>query len=110
MSERDIAREIMEHVVANDPEGWAHLFARDPRYRYWETPDGRQFHYTTERMGDGKFASAIYVPKGKGARSGKKAVTRLSPSREVHHATRRAARARAYKLYQQHVKDLEGRS
>jgi hypothetical protein len=86
------------------------LFPRAARYRYWEAPDGRQFVYTTERMGDGKFASAIYVPKGKGARSGKKAVTRLSPSREVHHATRRAARARAYALYQKHLAGLEGRS
>ncbi|HEY6568558.1 MAG TPA: hypothetical protein VI341_13665 [Actinomycetota bacterium] len=85
----------------------AELWPRAARYRYWEAPDGRQFVYTTERMGDGKFASAIYVPKGKGARSGKKAVTRLSPSREVHHATRRGARARAYKLYQQHLAGLK---
>lgn len=83
---------------------------RDPRYRYWETPDGWQFHYTTEKMGDGKYASAQYQPVGKGARSGKKNITRLSVRREVHHTTRRAARARAYKLFQKHQAELAGRT
>lgn len=71
------------------------------RYRYWSAPDGTQFHYTVERLADGKYASAVYVPKGKGARSGKPAM--LVARRIVHHSTRRAAKARAYRLYQQHL-------
>ncbi len=75
---------------------------RDPRYRYWQTPDGRMFMWTTERMGDGKFASAVMVPTGPGSRSGRAHVTRWRATREVHHVTRRAAKARAYRLFTQH--------
>lgn len=85
------------------------IIGRDPRYRYWETPDGWQFVYSTERMGDGKFASAQYMPVGKGSRSGRAEVTRLVVRRELHHGTRRAAKARAYRLYQQHVAELAER-
>jgi hypothetical protein len=76
------------------------FIGRDPRYRYWLSPDGWQFHYTTERLGDGKFHSAVYMPKGKGARSGNP--SKLVVRRELAHATRRGAKARAYKLYRQH--------
>lgn len=101
---RDIGAEISEFLRERG------ILPRDPRYRYWETPDGWQFHYSTERMGDGKFASAQYQPTGKGARSGKAAITRLEVRRELHHATRRGAKARAYKLYQKHLKELEARN
>lgn len=81
------------------------LFWHEPSYRFWEAPSGHRFIYTTERLADGKFASAIYRPAGKGSRSGRKAVTRLLITREVHHSTRRAAKARAYKLYRQHMEE-----
>lgn len=82
-------------------EALARLAPRDPRYRYWQTADGRMFLYTTERFSDGKFGSAVLVPVGKGARSGKGKVTTWRTTREVHHATRKAAKARAYRLFQQ---------
>ena len=77
------------------------LMPREPRHRYWETPDGRMFLYTTEKFSDGKYGSAVMQPYGPGSRSGKQKVTRWKPTREVHHATRKAAKARAYRLYQQ---------
>lgn len=76
------------------------LFGRTPRFRYFEDKGGRCFVWTTERMGDGKFASAVLVPYGPGSRSGKAKVTRWRTTREVHHATRRAARARALLMYE----------
>ena len=82
---------------------------RDPRSRYFQTSDGTMFLWTTERMGDGKYGSAVYVPKGPGSRSGKRAVTRWEVSRERHHATRRAAKDRAYRLFLQHRARLDER-
>ena len=104
MSERDIAREIERRLNA-DPAIQEVLRAigygtRQPRYRFWQTPDGAMFIFTTEKFPDGKYGSAIYQPTGKGARSGRRAVTEWKPIREVHHRTRRAARARALALYE----------
>lgn len=103
MGEREIAREIERRLNA-DPTIRALLerfTPRDPNYRYWQSPDGAMFIYTTEKMGDGKYASAIYRPTGRGARSGRAQVQQWRTTREVHHATRKAAKARAYRLYQQ---------
>jgi hypothetical protein len=69
------------------------LFDRQPRYRYWTDPSGWRFCWTTERMGDGKFAAFIYKPVGPGSRSGKARTFKLA--REVHLKTRRAAKQRA---------------
>lgn len=71
---------------------------RQPRYTFWKR-NGTLYCYTTERMGDGKFASWIYAPRGKGSRSGDP--SSWTPVREVHHTTRKAAKARAYKLLKQ---------
>jgi hypothetical protein len=79
----------------------AYLQPRDPRYRYWQSKDGRMFVYTTERFSDGKYGSAVYVPTGKGARSGRKNVEQWDVRQEVHHSTRKAAKARALRLYEQ---------
>jgi hypothetical protein len=103
MNERDIAREIERRLNA-DPairDLLGYIGGRQPRYRYWETPDGAMFIYTTETMPDGKYASAIYRPVGKGSRSGKRNVTEWKPVQEVRHTTRKAAKARALRLYQQ---------
>jgi hypothetical protein len=108
MGERDIAREIEARLNA-DPTIRALLASftpREPRYRYWQTPDGTMFLYTTEKFSDGKYGSAIMAPYGKGSRSGKKNVTAWKPTREVHHATRKAAKARALKLYNEHDRAL----
>jgi len=98
----DYETEIMRRLNA-DPTIRA-LFAppKQPRYRYFQTPDGTMFIWTTEKMGDGKYASAIYQPTGEGSRSGKAKVTEWKPVREVRHATRVAAKARALKLWRDH--------
>lgn len=80
---------------------------REPRYRYYQTSDGTMFIWTVERMGDDKYASAVYVPYGPGARSGKP--TKWRARREVHHKLRRAAKARAYALYREHRAELAER-
>jgi hypothetical protein len=105
MGEREVAAEIEAFLRQRG------VLPEIARYRYWETPDGWQFHYTTEKLGDGKFASAMYMPIGKGARSGdKKKVRALEIRRALHHATRRGAKARAYALFQKHQKELSART
>lgn len=93
------------------------LLPRQPRYRYWESPDGWQFLYTVEKAEDDqgreRYQSAIYMPKGPGSQSGPKAWTkrtRMVLRRERSHTTRRAAKARAYRLYQDHVLEMSGRA
>jgi len=95
----DIEQEIMDRLNADPTIRALFSSGRDPRYRYWQTPDGAMFIYTTEKMADGKYASAIYRPTGKGSRSGRRKVTQWTRTREVHHATRKAAKARAYRLF-----------
>lgn len=98
MSVDDVGRRIMARIAETSPE----LFARDPNYRYYECSVCRaQFIWTTERMGDGKFCSAIYAPTGKGSRSGRP--EQLKATREVHHRKRKDAKARAYRLYEKHT-------
>jgi hypothetical protein len=70
---------------------------RDPRYRYW-SHGGRRFGWTTERMGDGKFAAFEMRPVGKGSRSGRAEYLKLV--REVHFAKRSTAKARARRWYE----------
>jgi hypothetical protein len=82
------------------------VYGRDPRYRYFKANDQTMFVWTTERMGDGKYASTVYVPKGKGSRSGDP--QRWESRREVHHTTRKAAKARALRLYREHQARLQG--
>lgn len=108
MSERD--KRILEEIINSDATLRAMFTTRDPRYRYWQTPDGRMFLYTTERFSDGKFGSAVLVPYGPGARSGRRRVSGWRTSREVHHARRKDARARAYRLYSDWVLILGGRA
>lgn len=99
----DLEREITKRLNA-DPTIRALFSGRQPRFRYWQTPDGAMFVYTTEAFSDCKYGSAIYQPTGEGSRSGRKAVTAWEPIREVHHATRKAAKARALALYAAHDK------
>ena len=88
----ELARERIEAVVAR-------FIGRDPRWRYLQDDAGRMFLWTTERMGAGKFASAVLIPYGPGSRSGRSNVTRWRTVREVHHRTRTAAKARARRLW-----------
>ena len=80
------------------------LQGRQPRFRYFECKTCRRgFLWTVERLGDERYASAVLVPYGKGSRSGDPVgwKNRL----EVHHATRKAAKARALRLYRAHIPD-----
>jgi len=105
-SQRRIAREIEERLNA-DPTIQA-LFGggRQASWCYFETRDGWMFVWTTERMGDGKYHSAIQQPYGEGSRSGdKRKITRWKPVREVGHSTRTAAKARALRLCRAHANE-----
>lgn len=86
-----------------------HFFGhtREPRWRFFQTPDGYRFFWTTEKYEDdahwmaGKYVSGVYKPVGKGSRSGKASRLELIESKCVGHKTRRAAKARALRLYNQ---------
>lgn len=73
---------------------------REPRYRYWQTKDGWMFGWTTEKMGDGKYAAFIRKPIGKGARSGK--ATSFKKVKELHFAKRSTAKKRAEQWMKTH--------
>lgn len=82
---------------------FADVVGREPQYAYFETRQHR-FHWTTERMGDGKYAAIEYRPVGPGARTGK--ARRWKLVREVHFNTRAKAKARALKwYYAEHTKE-----
>lgn len=74
----------------------AHYMPRDPSYRYFSYR-GWMYCWTTERMGDGKFAAFIYKPIGRGARTGK--AERWQMVKELHFTKRSTAKARAYRWY-----------
>jgi hypothetical protein len=84
--------------LLNSSPALAGLFSRQPAYRFWTDGRGWSYCYTTENMGDGKYAAFVYRPFGKGSRSGK--ATQLKKVREVRFKTRRAAKARASKWYE----------
>jgi hypothetical protein len=75
----------------------AQFMPREPGYRYFSHA-GWWYCWTTEKMGDGKYAAFIYKPVGKGARSGKAEAMRMV--KEIHFAKRSTAKARAWKWYQ----------
>lgn len=93
---------ISPEALARLNQALAGMTGRDPRQAYWQTPRGWMFVYTTERMGDGKFGSAVYVPHGPGSQVGR--ATRWKVQGEVHHATRTAAKARAYRMFEARLK------
>ena len=110
MSDRDVAERIGDYLRKRG------VIPTQPRYRYWETDDGWQFLYTVEKVEDDdgreRYQSAIYMPKGPGSQSGPKAWTprtQLVLRKAVSHATRRAAKDRAYRLYRDHKLTLVGR-
>jgi len=70
---------------------------RDPRYRYWTGDDGWRYCWTTEKLGDDKYAAFLYKPVGKGARTGKARSYVLV--KEVHFVKRSSAKARAAKWF-----------
>ena len=96
-----MTRPLDPAFLARLQSAMAALAPRDPRFRYFQCRVCRTgFLWTTERFSDGKFGSAVLVPTGPGSRSGKPSAWRTT--REVHVNTRKAAKARALRLYRQH--------
>lgn len=98
--------ELIAERLSADPTIQRLLFdlgygGRQPRYRYFEVGQ-RKFAWTTERFADGKFASFIYEPQGRGARDKRKGwlAERWVVRQELRHGTRKAAKARALRLWQ----------
>ncbi len=79
-------------IIAQTPE-LARLFPRSPNERYWTDDRGWRYGWTTERMGDSKFAAFVYKPTGRGSRSGK--ATSFKLVRELHFRKRSTAKERA---------------
>ncbi len=77
----------------------AQIFGREPKWRYWEDERGWMYGWTTEKMGDGKYAAILFKPVGKGSRSGRRKVERWQKVREVHFVKRSGAKARAAKWF-----------
>ena len=75
----------------------AALFPRSPRYRFYSKGQ-RRFCWTTERDSTGFFMAFEYRPAGKGSRTGNAKTLKLA--HEIHFRTRKAAKARAWKWYQ----------
>lgn len=82
----------------------ADLFGREPRYCYFQRGNGAMFCWTVEKGEDGKYVSFVYRPTGKGARTGDASSwelveTKSSKWKQVRHAKRKAAKARALRLF-----------
>ena len=73
------------------------LLPREALWRFFTDQRGVKYCWATESM-DGKYASWVYQPVGKGSRSGKPHEWKLT--KRVNHKLRKAAKARAYRLYQ----------
>jgi hypothetical protein len=78
-------------------------------HQMWRCKDGWRVGYTTGRVSharhepyNGKFAAFAYRPVGPGSRSGKAKEWKMDYFRS--YSRRKAARARAEQLYQQHSK------
>lgn len=82
----------------------AERYGPEPRWAYFQRANGPMFCWTTEpNPGDGKYASFVYRPVGKGARSGKATTWKLVESGKwkiVEHSKRRLAKARALRLFE----------
>jgi hypothetical protein len=83
---------------------WMH--GKEARWCYFQKDNGPMFVYTVEpyhlRYGgaaEGKYESVVYVPHGKGSRSGAARRWEVVDESRSLHALRKDARARAVKLY-----------
>lgn len=98
------AEPVNPAIVARLNQHLAELFGREPRYCYFQRGSGPMFCWTVEKDEDGKYLSFVYRPVGKGARSGTATRWELveaksSKWKQVRHAKRKAAKARALRLY-----------
>jgi len=85
------------------------LMPQEARWRYFQRGRGPMFVWTVEpfstRYGDskadGKYESVVYVPYGRGSRSGRADNWRRDESTATLHALRKDAKARALRLYRE---------
>lgn len=102
------AESASPEVIAKLNQHFARLFGTPPRYNYFQRGNGPMFCWTVEKNpSDGRYASFVYKPVGKGARSGKATAWQLVESGRwgiVEHAKRKTAKARALRLYRAYEK------
>lgn len=100
----DAANRILRKMLGAGGTSRRHRHA----YLYYEAPDQRLFCYTPWKDKNGDYFTWVMKPYGRGARSGK--ATRWKRVGKVVSArTRKTAKARAWKRYQNWLKYLEGR-
>lgn len=71
-----------------------------PRFRYFQRHNGPMFSWTVEKI-EGRYASFVHRPTGKGSRSGKAEIWKLDDDSIRDHALRKDAKARALRLYRE---------
>ena len=101
---RDAALRAAQDVLN---EVFAMEVGREPRYRYFGHR-GWLYCWTTERMGDGKYASFVYRPIGPGSQSGK--AKRWKLTKETHFTKRSTAKAHALNWYRAACKQSRERA
>ena len=82
---------------------------RETRFRYFQKRNGPWFVWTVEPFAlrdeshpaNGKYESVVYLPVGKGSRSGKATQWLRDESSASQHTLRKDAKARALKLYRE---------
>lgn len=120
MTGRDKLREradaIAVRLLESDPERWAPILMPrgSARQAAWPCEDGWEVRYTTERVDGGpyagRFAVLLYRVQGPGARTGRyTAETEWRLVYERAFSTRKAAKARAVKLYRAHSPKWDAR-
>ena len=112
MADANRLQEIADRIAASMP--------REPKYRYFETSDGRQFFWTVEKMGGepGSSPTAAKYASGENRPRGFRSLARINAAMakgemitfervEVSYVSKRnAAKARAWRSYVARVRAL----
>lgn len=81
---------------------WERVFGPAPRHTWWRPPrrdpNGPMFSWLTEPL-EGRWASFVHVPRGRGARSGDASLWVLEERLTAIHDRRKDAKARALRLH-----------
>lgn len=100
----DTAEAPSAEFVARLNAELARIYGPEPRWCYFQRGNGPMFCWTVEKNpGDGRYASFVYKPVGKGSRSGEATRWTLVETgrwKVVEHAKRKTAKARALRLYE----------
>lgn len=84
------------------------LMPKEARWRYFQKANGPMFVWTVEpynlvnpdQLAQGRYESVVYLPRGKGSRSGKATRWEMAEGSRSLHDLRKDAKARALRLYQ----------